>query len=164
MALVVAGFYVNYQFVDNSGKSTHRRFQLAATDIAGATTAEGTLRPLVLALTDAKLKSYQLGVVYSEDALTLPAMSVQNENVGHLVMPIYAKPRKSATWDIPAVKDALFSNTTGPDADKIDMTNTDLLNFIAAIGNGGQAKISDGEVVTAVGARGERAHRKNRHG
>lgn len=164
MALVVAGFYVTYQFVDNSGKSTHRRFQLAATDMAGAVTAEGTLRPLVLALTDCPLKSYQLGVVYSEDALTLPAVGVQNENVGHLHMPIYAKPRKSATWDIPGAKIGLFTATTGPGADIMDMTNSDTLNFIGAIGNGGQAKISDGEVVTAVGASGKRSHKKNRNG
>lgn len=167
MAIADLGFELLVDFADNGGKPYARRtYALVDTDPATVGAVVTSMIAKIIAATDAHVAAYRLAHVYVEDALTLPASGVQNENQLILTAPIAGDPLDSAFFSIPAAKPTLFTAASGKGANIADMSDATLLAyagmFDAAVGN--EAYISDGEQIDSLQGGGKRRHTKNSNG
>jgi len=157
--------------VDRGGKVVNRTFILTATDTAGDATAVftdvATILTNLIAVTELKIKSYRLAVLYAESALTLPTSAeAEAEQQLHLSAIIQGHPTKSGTYDIPGPKQALFQAASGPGADLPNFSVTALDNFIEMFNTGGTdlATLSDGESWDTNTAKGKKTHKHSTNG
>jgi len=83
---------------------------------------------------------------YEESAFVYPATGVENQNKARIVSQLVGSTKK-ATIDIPAPKVGLFNAPTGVNANVVDLLDTEVLAYLAVFQTGGNAFISDGEVL-----------------
>lgn len=167
MAFVDKGYVLTVDFADNGGKPFgSRSYDLVQDDpdLVGAVVT--SMLAKITAATDAIIASYTLGVKTINDALTLPASGVQNENQLIWTSPVVGDPSKSAFFTIPAAKIALFTNTSGKGANIANIGNAALAAYAGmfdpTVGN--EATISDGEQIVSLSGAGKRRHVKNSNG
>lgn len=167
MAIVSVGWQLIVDFADNGGKPYGtREYDLVQTD--------GELVPAVVTsmltkignATDASISGYRVAEKFIQDALTLPAAGVQNENQLYFSAPIVGRPDKSANLSIPAAKIGLFTNTSGKGANIADMGDAALLAYVGMFDPtvGDEAYISDGEQIVSLAGGGKRRHARNLNG
>jgi hypothetical protein len=167
MALVASGYRLIIDAADNGGKPyTTRTYDLVDAD---PTTVEAVATSIVTkfkAVSDSVVAGYTLGIRYIEDAFTLPAAGVQNENQAIMTCPIVGDPFDSATVTIPAPKITLFTNTSGKGANIVNSSFGALQTYLGIFDPtaGNEAYISDGEQIVAAAASGKRRHTKNSNG
>lgn len=171
MALVSQGWKLVVGLVDRGGKTVNRTFDFVGTDTAGDASALMTDATTALAnlaaVTELKVKSYQLTKVFVEDTLTLPnsaeAEAEQQLSVSAL---IYQQPTESATYRIPGPKQALFQAASGPGADLPNFSNSALDTFLEMFSFGGSNifYISDGEHWDVNTAKGKKTHARSTNG
>jgi hypothetical protein len=98
--------------------------------------------------------------VYKEDAFSYPT-GVEGENKAVLVFDVDGQPDKHARFEIPGGLDALYTGTTGPNRDIIDITDSTVLamanQFTTSIG----WELSDGETMAEL-VSGSRSTSKSR--
>lgn len=171
MALTSVGWELVVGLVDRGGKVVNRTFAMTAVDTAGDAAAVftdvGTIITDLLAVTELKIKSYQVQKKFAEDALTLPTSAeAEAEQVLHLSALIVGDPTKSGTYDIPGPKQALFQAASGPGADLPNFSVPALDGFIEIFNSGGGelATISDGEFWDSNTVKGTKAHKYSRRG
>jgi len=171
MALTKQYWKLVVGLVDRGGKVVNRTFRLVATDTAGdaATVISdvGTIITNLTAVTELKVKSYQISAVYEETSLTLPTSAeAEAEQQLHLSALIVGQPTESATYDIPGPKQALFQAASGPGADLPNFSVTVLDNFIEMFNSGGSnlAKLSDGESWDSNTVKGKKTHKHSTNG
>lgn len=169
MAIASQGWKLTAKWVDTAGDSTTRSYDLVPTDTAGDATAVfaavSTVLAALVAATDAKLASYNVSKVLVEDALTLPAGDVNIENNLQVSAKIDGIPNKSGVFEIPAPKDTLFINTTGPGHNIADFTDGLLAAVVNLYDSTGELFLSDGEHIDAAsGIKGKRVHHKSTRG
>jgi len=171
LSLVQQGWELVVGLVDRGGKVVNRTFELVATDTAGdgtdVFTDVGTIITRLVAVTEAKVKSYRVAAVYIEDALTLPTSAeAEVEQQLHLSALITGSPTESATYDIPAPKQANFQAASGPGADLPNFSVTALDNFVEIFNSAGAnlATISDGESWDTNTLKGKKTHKHSTNG
>lgn len=167
MALVSAGFRLTVELADNGGKPFGTRmYDLVQTDPTLVGAVATSILGKLAAVTDSEIAGYTLGERFVEDALTLPAAGVQNENQAIITMPIVGRPNKSGTVTIPAANIGVFTNTSGKGANIVDMSDVALRAYIGIFDPtvGDEAYISDGEQVVSLSGGGKRRHVKNNNG
>lgn len=171
MALTAIGWKLVVGLVDRGGKVVNRTFKLKATDTAGDAAAVltdvATILGYITAVTELKIKSYQVGKEFSEAALTLPTSAeAEAEQQLHLSALIVGDPTKSGTYDIPGPKQALFQAASGPGADLPNFSVTALDNFIEMFNSAGSdlATLSDGESWDSNTVKGKKTHKHSTNG
>jgi len=167
MAIAQQPWELYSEWIDQGGNTTSRTFQLVSTDTADDISAVRTDASAVLAAfaaaSDAKLKAYRLTAVYVEDSLTLPT-AAQVENNLQISAKIAGHPNKSARIEIPAPKETLFQQTTGPGNNLADFADPLLAAVVNLFKTTGNAYVSDGESITDQDIRGKRVHHKSSRG
>jgi len=167
MALVFQKFKLTVNLADNGGSPYgSKEFDLVDIDPTTVAAVATSVITKLLAVTDSEVASYQISQVFINDALTLPASGVQNENQAIITCPVVGIPNKSATVTIPAANIGVFTNTSGKGANIVDMSDTALLAFLGIYDPtaGNEAYISDGEQIIAAAGGGKRRHTKNNNG
>lgn len=168
MAFVDQGWKLVLTFVDGGGNPTTRTFNLTATDDEGDLAAViADVQTIVTAWTaasDAVLVSQQVSKLTVNDAVVYPAATVQVENNAQISAKIAGIPNKSAVFEVPAPKITVFQNTTGPASNIVQFEDAPVPALVNIFKAGGQAYISDGEVITDQGIKGKRVHHKNSKG
>lgn len=171
MALTKQYWFLEVALVDRGDKVTTRRYQLVATDTAwdasAVNTAVTTIIGYLNAVTELVVKSYRMGVLFLETALTLPTSGdAEAEQHALVTAQILGVPNKSAVIDIPGPVIGVFMGSSGEAADIVDVTDTDLTNYVKMFdsGEGNLSKISDGEFIDAAIIRGRRTHSKSSQG
>jgi hypothetical protein len=163
MALVLSGYEAYVSLKDNGGNVSTKKFDLTAVTIADAITDTATIIAELIDVTDANIASYRVAAVYKEDAFVHPGEGVQVENQASVSCLIDGAVDKYFNVKIPAPDQDIFVGTSGPAADVVDVTDLDLLAYLALFQTGGVATISDGEVLGAP-LSGKRIHRRSSKG
>jgi len=180
MALARIGFQGNIKMVDGGGNVSYFRPALEGADAATALT---NLQAIIAALdpmTDALIAGYSVSDVWAEDTEVYGAVSSEVENIAEVVCRLDAVEAKYHTFRVPAPVLPLFQGTVGPDANKVNIANANLVAFVELFTNktGYQvpgadaiATVSDGEKIkpnnttdTPVIEAGKRIHRASRKG
>jgi len=168
MAFIDKGWFLTMTFVDAGGNTTTRRVDLTATDDAGDLTAViadvQTVVAAYVAATDAVLTKQTVSKDSVEDSVTLPTTSVNVEENLQVSAKIFGNPNKSAVFEIPAPKIAMFQATSGPGRNQALFSNTLLANIVNLYIDDGELFISDGESITAQNIKGKRVHHKSTRG
>lgn len=167
MALTSQGYELLVDFADNGGKPYARRtYPLVDTDPTTIPTVVAAMLVTIAAATDAVIAAYRVAEVYVEDALTLPAAGVQNENQAIITAPIVGRPNKSGTITIPAAKIGCFVATSGKGANVVSTAAGIAQNYARMFdsAHGDEAYISDGEFIVSDQMSGKRRHTKNNNG
>ena len=163
MAMVPAPHELTITYADNSGQQTVRQYQVVETDYAAAFALADDWVATFLAATDCALVSWSLNQKLVNDALTLPAIGVQNENQAIITGKIAGDPTDSGFFTIPSPKVGVFVGTTGPDANKVNTEATIVSNVVGLFLEGGALYLSDGENLTTP-VTGKRRHTRNSNG
>jgi len=167
MALVLDHLEATLNFADNSGDISPRTLEADPAQIATFpdwTTALSTIIDDYLAVTDAVLASYRVTAVFIENALTLPASGVENENTAQISAKIFGDPTESAVLSIPAADPDIFVALSGPGAKVVDTSDADVIALLAHFADGGDLMLSDGEHIVPATAKGKRVHKRNNSG
>lgn len=167
MALTTQGYELIVDFADNGGKPYARRtFPLVDTDPTTIPTVVTAMLATISAATDSAIAAYRVAEVFVEDALTLPAAGVQNENQAIITAPIVGRPNKSATVTIPAAKIGCFVATSGKGANVVKTDSGIAVNYARMFdpSHGDEAYVSDGQQLVADQMSGKRRHTKNNNG
>jgi hypothetical protein len=168
MAFIDKGWHLDLTFEDAGANVTTRRFELVATDDAGDLTdviaAVQVIVAAWVAASDAVLIKQTLGKDSVEDSVVLPTTSVNVEENLQVSAKIFGTPNKSAVFEIPAPKIAMFVATSGPGRNQALFSNALLANVVNIYDDTGEAYISDGEQITAQGIKGKRVHHKSTKG
>lgn len=144
MAIASKGFKVAVILRGKSGKDVTMKYALTATDAADAETDAATMATRVAALTDMSLVGYDIIHVNADDAAGngTKNFSDQAQLTAKLVTA-----GKVVNLKIPGVKESLFMDTSGPDNNIINPTDTNVVTFLSSFEAAGIASISDGEYV-----------------
>lgn len=169
MALAQLKWFLEVGIADNSGDISPRFYEMpvaSAADFDAFTTASNALRAALLNMTDGVIASYRIGAVFADDALSLPASGVENENQAFFSGKIVGDPTDSATQSIPAAKPGIFVNTVGPGANVVDMNDGAVTTWVGFFDQAGPGPwtISDGEYWTSSTVKGKRRHVKRSGG
>jgi hypothetical protein len=168
MAFIDKGWHLSLTFVDAGANVTTRRIELVATDDAGDLTDViadvQTIVAAYIAASDAVLVKQTLGKDSVEDSVTLPTTSVNVEENLQVSAKIFGTPNKSAVFEIPAPKIAMFAATSGPGRNQALFSNGLLGAVVNLYKDDAQAFISDGESITDQGIKGKRVHHKSTKG
>lgn len=168
MALTAVGFAGSVTLLDEEGSKATLEYALTATTSADAETELAGIVTDLAAVTDAAVGGYAVKHVYAEDTLVLPT-GVENEKRAVISAVINGSfPKKYVNIIIPAPSNGIFIATSGPNAKVVDPNDTALRAYLAHFGPGGEATVSDGEVIqdpTTTGAfTGKKTHRGSRNG
>jgi len=167
MALVGNGFELVVSLADNGGKPyALKTYDLVDDDPTTVAAVATSIIGKLNAVTDSVVAAYSINQKFIEDALTLPAAGVQNENQAIITAPVVGEPNKSATVTIPAATIGVFTNTSGKGANIVDMGEAVVLAYLGIFDptGGNEAYISDGEQIVAAAGGGKRRHVKNNNG
>jgi hypothetical protein len=169
MALAQLKWFLEVAIADNSGDLSPRFYEMpvgSAADFDAFTVSANALRAALLNMTDGVIASYRIGASFVEDALALPASGVENENQAFFSGKILGDPTDSATQSIPAAKPAIFTNTVGPGANVVDMSDGAVSTWIGFFDQAGPGPwtVSDGEYWTNSTVKGKRRHVKRSNG
>lgn len=167
MAITQLIWRLTVGIADNSGDITHRTFEApeaSFADFDAGLVNVGTLITALNAMTAGVIANYSFGAVYVEDALSLPASGVENENQAFFSGKIVGDPLDSATQSIPAADPAIFVATSGPGANIVDMSDGAVSTWVGLFDASGPWTISDGEAWLPATIKGKRRHTKNSNG
>lgn len=157
MALISQGLFLSVQYVDSGGNKVRRNFDLnpaaaAFADLEALGSAAGSAR-IAAILTDlglvsnARILGYSMGERFGEDTNFYGPSGSEVERIAEVVSRIDGEPFKYHTVKIPSPVPGLFVNdgAPGPDKNKIDPADTDLLAFMGHF----QASLTDADPFTA---------------
>lgn len=169
MALVQLKWFLEVGIADNSGDISPRRYEMpeaSAADFDAFLINVNTLITALDAMTDGAVANYRVGAVFVEDALTLPASGVENENQAFFSGKIVGDPTDSATQSIPAATPGIFTALSGPGANVVDMSDGAVLTWIGLFDQAGPGPwtVSDGEYWSNATVKGKRRHVKRSNG
>lgn len=157
MALAHAFYRVNIDFTETSGKTVRRTYRMnpaTVTTDAGAATAAANVVANLAAITNSVINAYQYENVFFDSA-ALPA-AAENSNQALITAKLVGKPNQSGELSIPAAIDDIFVSPTGAGHDVVDVTNTDLEEFLGNFISGGSLVLSDGDLAVAATYAGRR--------
>jgi len=168
MALASVGWEMTVTLADNGNGRSNLNYQLVAATAADAATAGGTIRTRLALVTGMSIMSYTLTERFEDATQVLPGDDgVQRENRAKLTCNVHGFANKVETIYIPAPVIGLFEDTTGEAADRIDVTDTDLISYVDIWRvTGALATVSDGEYIKDLAPirEGHRTHRASSFG
>lgn len=145
MALTAGRWWTVVELKETSGKSTTLRFeQSAPADDAAARASSLALVTDLAAITNSVVAKYYTYQEFLESALTLPA-SAENQNQAMLILSIDGAPTKVGKIRVPAAAAGIFAAETGSNYDVVDVTDADLIAFVANFTTEALFYVSDGE-------------------
>lgn len=180
MTLALQGYQGNIKIVDAAGNPSYLRPDVVGADYATALSNLQSIITELDPLTDGLIVGYSLSTVYAEDTDTYGAAGSEVENIAEVVCPLETV-GKYHTFRIPAPADAIFVGTSGPDRNRVDTSDADLLAYVSLFtdktgydgtpGADAIALVSDGEKIAPDNANdkpfistGKRIHRASRKG
>ncbi len=179
MALASQGFQASIKLVDAGGNVATLRPDIVGADFATALANAQAVAAALAVISDALVAGLTVSQKFAEDTETYGAAGSEVENIAQIVTPLETA-GKYATFKVPAPADAIFVGTVGPDRNKVDTANTDLLTYIGLFtdktgyttpGADAIALVSDGEKVKPNNTAdvpyidsGKRIHRASRNG
>lgn len=169
MAIVQLKWFLEVGIADNSGDITPRRYEMPEASAADYDAFLINVNTLIAALgnmTDGVVANYRVGAQFVQDALTLPASGVENENQAFFSGKIFGDPTDSATQSVPAAKANIFTAPSGPGANVVDMSDAAVLTWIGLFNQTGPGPwtVSDGEYWVDTTVKGKRRHVKRSGG
>jgi len=148
MAFAHAFYRINVDFTETSGDTVRRTYRLnpatVTTDVGAASAFADIVAQLAL-LTDSVINQAQWENVYFDNQ-ALPD-AAENSNQALITAKLTGKPNQSGELSIPAAKASIFTAPTGKGYNIVDITNTDLADFLGDFLPGGEAVISDGDTM-----------------
>jgi hypothetical protein len=163
MALVSDGWQLTVNLVDTGANPTTRSYDLTSADATAAATDAAAVMAALDAVTDCGIAGYTLGEKFVESALTYPA-AAEVENCAEISAKIIGFPNKSATLTIPGPNVGIFTGTSGPSFNVVDIADAALQTYLQLFDGSGPCLISDGESIVVSSAVGRRIHKKSRKG
>lgn len=180
MALVSVGYVANIKLVDAAGNQSFLRPDVVGADFATALANAQSIIAELDPLTDALIVGYSVSQVYAEDTDVYGAAGSEVENIAEIVCPLETA-GKYHTFRIPAPADAIFVGASGPDRNRVNTANADVLAYVSLFtdktgydgtpGADAIALVSDGEKISPDNANdqpfissGKRIHRASRRG
>jgi len=166
MALTGLNFGMTISFIDNGGNQVTREYMMKSTiaTYADAATAAAAMVPIVNALTGSTISQYRVFQVFEESAFVLPGdAGVQNENQASFTFLLASAGSKKANVNIPAPVIGIFSASSGPNANIVDINDAAVQAFEDQFKGPGDFRISDGEAVSRL-LTGHRVHKRNSRG
>lgn len=179
MALVSAGYQASIKLVDAAGNVSFVRPDVVGATFAAALANAQSIVAELDPLTDALIAGLSVSEVYAEDTLVYGTAGSEVENIAEIVVPLETA-GKYHTFRIPAPADGIFVGTSGPDRNRVDTSDADVLAYISLFtdktgygtpGADAIALVSDGEKVSPDNTNsrpyissGKRVHRASRKG
>lgn len=166
MAFTGSTFGATYSFVDNGGNQVTREYamkpEVATYETASASAAE--MQPLLDALTGATMPKFRVFQEFVNNTFVLPAdAGVQVENQASLTYLLQALGSKKANLNIPAPIIGLFTASSGPNANIIDIDNAAIIAFSDMFLAASDFRLSDGEYIQRL-LNGRRVHKRSARG
>lgn len=147
MALVArgngSGFFLAVSLTDTQGDVSTLRFELRSADYATALTDTTAIVSAIEGVSGSKVSSTSLSFVRDEDTFTFPTGA--DNGVRARVTFQLSDSVEKATLDIPAPLNAIFVDPAGPGNNILDLSDTEVLAYLALFKASGNAFISDGE-------------------
>jgi len=165
MAIVTQGFELSITVADNGANLSTLSWQAnpaVVTDFATAQAQRDLLVADLVAITDSIVVSTRLTEVEYENAIVYPAAGVENENKASVTYLIDGT-NKKGNIKIPAPKQTIFVNATGPSANIVDVADGLLVAYTDNFRDTGGWLVSDGESLITV-LKGKRISAKNNNG
>lgn len=163
MALVANGYGLSISLVDNGGNVSTLKYDLTSADHAAALVDGAAIVSALAAITNAVISQWVIHTRYAEDAFAYPAAGVENEDKASITVLLDGLGNKKANVKIPAPVIGIFTAATGLGANIVDISDTDLLTYLAIFEDGGEAYISDGETMD-MPLTGKRISAKSNYG
>lgn len=163
MALVTKGWWLRVSLADNGANVTTRRYELQATDATTAATDVAAIIAALNAVTDSVLLTYAYGEEFEEDTVVYPAAGIENENQASVTVLLTTGGGKKANFKIPAPVIGIFQAPSGKGANIVDILDADLVTYANLFASGGEAYISDGELLDSMQS-GKRISAKSQNG
>ena len=163
MALVADGFELTVSLVDNGGNVSTLSYELVAADHATAVTDSAIIVAALVAITNAVVSGYAIRTKMSENAFAYPAAGIENEDKASISVLLDGLGNKKANVKVPAPVIGIFTAASGAGANVIDISDTDLLTYLAIFESDGECKISDGQTMDKA-LTGKRISAKANHG
>lgn len=166
MALTGLNFGMVVSFVDNGGNQVTREYmmkpEVATFDDAAA--AAAAMTPIVDALTGATIPKYRVFQEFEETAFVLPGdAGVQVENQASLTFLLDNVGSKKANLNIPAPVIGIFSASSGPNANVVDIADAAVVAFADQFLAAADFRLSDGEASSRI-LTGHRVHKRSSRG
>jgi len=153
MAFVAAGagtgFFVNVQMIDRNEDQTSKDYELDVADFAEALGAALEIVGDLMLVSQCEIVGYSISQRLVENAIVIPSAG-EVQTKARLIIRL-AGGNEKATIDIPAPKEEIFMALTGKANKVVDVTNTDVADFLANFLTAGNCFISDGEKMAADG-------------
>lgn len=143
MAFVHEKYVVTYNMKDKYGKRWGKSYNLDSIDLATAVSDEATIRAALLAVTGLSIESFNITDRYINDAFALPTNADGSQQA--LVVASLEDPAKEVQMYIPAPAVAVMQGTSGTAATIVDVTSTELNEYLDLFQTTGPCTISDGE-------------------
>jgi len=163
MSLDSNGWWLRCSLADNGANITTKRYQLTSATAAEAATDVAAIIAALNAITDAVMVSYAYGEEFVESAVSYPAAGIENENQASITALLTTGGGKKANFKIPAPVIGIFVAASGSSANVVDISDTDLGTYAALFESGGEAYISDGEILDSLMS-GKRISAKSNNG
>jgi len=165
MAFAHQKWYGTVEVLDQGMNLTVLTFELQGASIAAAGTNLATIVTNLIAVTDGWVRSYQLHDKWISDVLFTADEPHGEVEKKALITVQLTTPGKSASVEIPAPKDAIFTASSGSGYNLVDPANADVSTYLNQYNSGSQAKISDGEfTITGPFLKGKRISRRSLKG
>lgn len=165
MAWITQGFSLQINLVDAGGNRGARRYEMVEALYADVVIDTAIVLAALEAVCAAGTASYTISETFVNDAFALPAAGVQIEAGALLVMQDDTNPLKRHTTTIPAPETDVFVETTGDNANVVDIAHQDVIDYAELFSTNGECFISDGEHIDDGGLlRGHRVTRKSSRG
>ncbi len=151
-------FVLNVTIYASNARKIVKPYNLTAATHADALTDSTTIITALNKVQAGNVSSYSVSTRLENDAFTIPTSDDAEWGESAIVSgKILDKPLKAVSVTIPFPKITIFEDTTGKGRDIIDVdfsneTTTHLSEYLDLFRTGGQATVSDGEILETSGA------------
>lgn len=169
MAFAFDRYVLTVTMSDEGYNSATKAFFLSSATVADSITEAADVLAELVPLTAAKVDHYTLGIHYADGAAAAAVAERHVEDRASIILRLVTDAnhkQEFQTIEIPAPAPELFMASTGPGKNIVDVTNADLLAFVALYQAAGPLTIGDGQKVVATDPilSGKRIHRASRKG
>lgn len=158
MALVASGYDITFVWGGIDDSTATRVYHSTAADEAAAVVDAASIIAEYNAIGDGNLKSYSISRKFVEDAYTRPTENTTEQGDAiKLTGEIEGNPTKTWNMSVPYPKLTVFLGTEGALYNEGDITDADLLAWVALFATGGNFTLSDGELASGTITKAKRA-------
>ncbi|GAI02499.1 unnamed protein product [marine sediment metagenome] len=148
MALVTDGYELSIVIKDTGNNATVKKYELTAVTAAAAETDALAIIAVLNPVTEGTISSYRVSHKFQEDDFSFPAAAAIEQKAS-IVALIDGEAVKTCTEKIPSPDVGIMQGADGEAFNLVDIADTALLAYLLVFQTGGEATISDGEVMGA---------------